>query len=64
VLVDVQPLAVGHQAVIDRLKERGILASRAMPGILRLVIHRDVDDGGIRRTIEAFREVVADLGRD
>ena len=57
VLVDVRPLGIGHEAALARIRERGILALRAMPGILRLVIHRDIDDDGIERTVSAFEEL-------
>jgi len=58
VLVGIQSLGIDHQAMLARLKEQGILATRAMPGILRLVVHRDINDDGIRQTIVAFEKVV------
>ena len=59
VLVGIRSLGLDHQAMLTRLKEHGVLASRAMPGILRLVVHRDINDDGIRQTIVAFDKVVA-----
>ncbi len=41
-----------------RLKERGILANGIDPTTMRMVTHYDVDDAGIARALDAFREVV------
>ena len=48
---------VDAEVVRDRLRERGVLVSVWSPGLLRIVVHRDVDDDGVRRTIEALEEV-------
>jgi threonine aldolase len=60
VLADVRPLGIDHQTALATLKRHGVLAQRAMPGILRLVLHRDIDDDGVRHTIAAFQALVAE----
>lgn len=39
------------------LREKGVLISAWAPFLIRLVIHRDIDDAMISRTIEALRQV-------
>ena len=58
VLVDIRPLGIELPVVLAKLREHDVLASRTMPGILRLVVHRDIDDEDIRQTIAIFEEVV------
>ena len=62
VLVDVRPLGIGHQEMLDALREAGVLASRALPGILRLVVHRDLGDEDIDLAVAAFERVVERIG--
>jgi threonine aldolase len=62
VLVDVRPLGINHLTALAKLKEHGVLATRAMPDILRLVVHRDIDDEGIQQTIAAFGAMAAEYG--
>ncbi len=46
-----------------KLKERGILANGIDPTTMRMVTHYDVDDEGIVRALEAFREVARSAHR-
>jgi threonine aldolase len=39
-------------------QERGVLANGVDPTTMRMVTHYDVDDAGIARALDAFREVV------
>jgi threonine aldolase len=39
------------------LKEKGVLVSAWAPQLIRLVVHRDIDDDGIARAIAALKEV-------
>ncbi len=41
-----------------KLKEHGILANGIDPTTMRMVTHYDVDDAGIARALDAFRDVV------
>jgi len=40
-----------------KLKERGILATQWEPRLLRLVVHRDLDNSDIDRSIHVFKEL-------
>ncbi len=44
---------------IKELSARGVLAMAAGPDRIRAVFHRDIDDAGLNRAIEAFKEVLA-----
>jgi threonine aldolase len=44
-------------ALLDALREQGVLAGAMGWGRLRLVTHLDVDDAGIERAVEALRTV-------
>jgi threonine aldolase len=46
-------------AVLEALRERGILAGAMGWGRLRLVTHLDVDDEGLARAVDALRTVAA-----
>jgi len=56
-LVDVRPLGIDHIPAIAYLKRDGVLLSRSMPGILRIAIHRDINDAQIQQTAEAFERL-------
>lgn len=43
--------------VVEMMKARGVLVSMWSPRLLRLVIHRDIDDTDIENTITALTEV-------
>jgi threonine aldolase len=45
-------------AMIDRMKEKGILAL-AVAGGIRMVTHKDVGDADVDRAIKAFKEVLS-----
>jgi threonine aldolase len=47
--------------VLAALKADGILASDLSPHVLRLVTHKDVDDGGIDQTINSFHRLSSTL---
>ncbi len=44
------------QPWLSALKEKGIWALPPAPDRIRLVLHKDVDDSGVKRTIEAFHD--------
>jgi len=44
--------------LLDRMKEKGILAL-ALSGGIRMVTHKDVGDADVERAIKAFREILA-----
>ena len=46
-------------AKIRELSARGVLAMTAGPDRIRAVFHRDVDDAGLDRAVEAFKAVLA-----
>jgi threonine aldolase len=46
------------QAMLEKMKERGILAL-AVSGGIRMVTHKDVGDGDVDRAIKAFREILS-----
>jgi len=54
VIAAVQP-AERLPALLEALRERGVLAGAMGRGRLRLVTHRDVDDRGIARALQALR---------
>ncbi|HSA95422.1 MAG TPA: threonine aldolase, partial [Acidobacteriota bacterium] len=45
-------------ALLERMKEKGILAL-AVSGGVRMVTHKDVGDADVERAIRAFREILA-----
>jgi threonine aldolase len=51
--------AISVSAMLEKMKERGILAL-AVSGGIRMVTHKDVGDQDVERAIKAFREI---LGR-
>ncbi|HXE75132.1 MAG TPA: GntG family PLP-dependent aldolase [Candidatus Xenobia bacterium] len=57
-IFDVSGTGLTTAEISARLKERGVLANGVDPATMRMVTHYDVDDGGIARALEAFREVV------
>jgi threonine aldolase len=44
---------------IEELSTRGVLATAAGTDRIRAVFHRDIDDAGLNRAVEAFKEVLA-----
>jgi threonine aldolase len=40
-----------------KLRDKGILATQWEPCLLRLVVHRDLDESDIDKAIQAFREI-------
>ena len=44
----------GAAAVVDHLRAEGVLAGTIAPGVVRLVTHLDVDDGGVARAVRAL----------
>lgn len=53
-------LDVGDATVfVEALKERGVLAGATGPRRIRVVFHLDIDDEGLDRAIECFRDVAA-----
>lgn len=42
------------EAVLDHLRQHGVLAGTIAPGLLRLVTHREVDDAGVQQAKEAL----------
>ena len=57
-IFDVAGTGLTTAEISTRLKERGVLANGVDPTTMRMVTHYDVDDDGITRALEAFREVV------
>jgi threonine aldolase len=48
---------LNSQAIYDILKEKGIIISIWAPMLIRLVVHRDINDDDIEKTIKAFEEI-------
>lgn len=48
---------INSQCIYDMLREKAILISVWTPTSIRLVVHRDVNDDDIEKTIKAFQEV-------
>lgn len=48
---------LNSQAIYDILKEKGIIISVWSPMLIRLVVHRDINDDDIEKTIKAFEEI-------
>ena len=40
--------------LLDHLRRAGVLAGTIAPGVVRLVTHHDVDDGGVERAVGAL----------
>lgn len=59
VLVDVHDAGPPAAEVVTRLASAGVLALPFGPRRIRLVTHRDVDQAGCRRAIEAFAAVLS-----
>jgi threonine aldolase len=57
VFVDLAPAR--RQALREALQQRQVRASVGDAGILRLVLHLDVDDAGVERTVDGFRAACA-----
>ncbi len=53
----------GAQAVVNALRQRGVLALALGPHTIRLVTHRHVDDRGVERAVAAFSAAVGSPGR-
>ncbi|NLH76996.1 MAG: aminotransferase class I/II-fold pyridoxal phosphate-dependent enzyme [Acidobacteria bacterium] len=50
--------SIGVPAMVEKMKEKGILALAIFGGI-RMVTHKDVGDEDVERAIKAFREILA-----
>jgi len=48
---------LNSQIISDMLKEKGIIISAWEPMLIRLVVHRDINDADIEKTIKAFEEI-------
>lgn len=55
VLLDVP----GAPAVVEKLRERGVLVFAIAPGRIRAVFHLDIDDNALDRAIDAFHSVLS-----
>jgi threonine aldolase len=55
-LADDVPLSV--EQIVERMKKRGLLVDWAGPRRFRLVTHYWVDDAGVEKTVQAFKEVM------
>jgi threonine aldolase len=62
VLIELEDPALAPKPVLDALRARGVWMVAFGGRRLRAVAHLDVDDAGLARAIEAFRESVADPG--
>jgi len=49
--------SMNSQVISDMLKEKGICISAWEPFLIRLVVHRDVSDADIEKTIKGFEEI-------
>jgi threonine aldolase len=58
VMIDVERPDIGAPDVADRMEKHGVWILSAGPDRLRAVTHLDVDDAGIDRAVEAFRQVL------
>jgi threonine aldolase len=54
---------INSQVISDMLKEKGICISVWAPMLIRLVVHRDINDLDIEKTIKAFEEVQEKLNK-
>lgn len=54
--------ALPAQQWLPLLKQHGVMAMAPAPNRIRLVLHHQVDDGGVGRTAEAFQKASAALG--
>lgn len=57
VFFDLKHPKVGVPELLAGLKDRGVLAL-SLPGGIRMVTHKDVDDEDVDRAVRAFREVL------
>jgi threonine aldolase len=46
-----------EEETAKKLRDKGVLAIQWEPRQLRLVVHRDIDDSGIDKAIQAFQEI-------
>lgn len=46
-----------EEETAKKLRDKGVLATQWEPRQLRLVVHRDIDDSGIDKAIQAFQEI-------
>jgi threonine aldolase len=58
VYVHLEPDGPAPREVLTALEARGVRMSQYGPRLLRAATHLDVDDAGIARAVEAFREAV------
>jgi threonine aldolase len=59
VMLDLEDEALQPEALLARLRERGVWMTQFGPRRLRAVTHLDVDDAGVQRAVAAFREAAA-----
>jgi threonine aldolase len=59
VFLDLEPPASDAKSVVEAMAERGVRVSAYGPRRVRAITHLDVDDAGIARALEAFREVLS-----
>ena len=52
---------INSQIISDMLKEKGIIISVWAPMLIRVVVHRDISDLDIEKTIKAFEEIDKNL---
>jgi threonine aldolase len=57
VFLDLEPPQPDAASIVRMLAERGVRVSAYGPRRVRAITHLDVDDAGIARALEAFREV-------
>jgi threonine aldolase len=49
---------VEPSALVAELRREGVLIGQLQGGRLRMVTHRDVDEGGLRRALEVLRRIL------
>ncbi|KKM09289.1 threonine aldolase [Clostridiales bacterium PH28_bin88] len=58
VVFDVSGTGMAAPAFVTALKERGVKCNAFSPNTVRMVTHKDVDEGDIQRTLEIVREML------
>lgn len=62
VMVDLERESLDPEALLAALGSRGVGMIRFGPRRLRAVTHLDVDEEGVERAVEAFRDAVTEVG--
>ena len=52
-------VTLSDQDILERLKEKGILAGMSGARLMRLVTHYWINDAAVARTLEVFKQVLA-----